>query len=125
MCRRTFRLDTFEKFIDSLKRWRSEDKATIWFRVYLVNADWIPALVKVGFKFHHAKEDYVTLYKWLPTKIQSNIPPYAHTNLGVGGFVLNDDTGEILVVKDKRSVLDGPTRWKLPGGIVDPGTIEM
>ena len=65
------------------------------------------------------------LYLWLPEDVENRVPPYAHTNLGVGGFVFNDETGEILVVKDKRSILAGPPRWKLPGGFIEPGNYKL
>lgn len=70
-----------------------------------------------GFKFHHARDNYVTMYKWLPKDETSNIPSYAHTMIGVGGLVINDKS-EVLVVNEKH--LEHP-HWKLPGGSVDPG----
>lgn len=61
------------------------------------------------------------LYRWLPTNEKCNVPKYAHTVLGVGAFVFNKDTSEILVVKEKYT----PTKasWKLPGGYIEPGTL--
>ena len=108
------------RFPVSLKKWLEENKRTIWFRVNLAQAEWIPVLALEGFKFHHAKEEYVTLYRWLPKDQTSNIPPYAHTNLGVGSFVLNEKTNEVLVIKEKH--LKKPM-WKLPGGYIEPGLI--
>lgn len=102
----------------SIKRWMEENRRTIWFRVSLAQSEWIPILTTEGFKFHHAKEENVMLYRWLPEDETSNIPPYAHTNLGVGAFVLNEKTNEILVIKEKT--IKTPM-WKLPGGYVEPG----
>ncbi|XP_051172198.1 uncharacterized protein LOC127288644 [Leptopilina boulardi] len=102
----------------SLSKWLEEKRRTIWFRVNLAQAEWVPILTLEGFKFHHAKEDYVTLYRWLPKDQESNIPPYSHTNLGIGGFVYNESKNEILVIKEKY--IKQPT-WKLPGGYVEPG----
>lgn len=70
-----------------------------------------------GFKFHHAKEECATLYRWLPTGETCNVPPYAHTNLGVGAFVYNEKTEEILVVRERHGV---SSNFKLPGGYVEP-----
>ncbi|XP_035734948.1 nudix hydrolase 7-like isoform X1 [Vespa mandarinia] len=103
----------------SLNIWSEQKKRTIWFHVHLSHSEWIPILVQKGFKFHHAREEYVMLYNWLNKEIVCNIPPYAHTNLGVGAFVYNEKTSEILVVKEKNYI--GNQFWKLPGGYVEPG----
>ncbi|KAK0168061.1 hypothetical protein PV327_001900 [Microctonus hyperodae] len=105
----------------SLERWTKNAKKTIWFRVNRTEADWIPHLVKEGFYFHHTKEQIVILYRCLSS--EHNIPPYAHTNLGVGSFVINDETNEILVIKEKYSnpTANALSMWKLPGGYVEPG----
>lgn len=79
----------------------------------------IPILATEGFKFHHAKQEYVMLYRWLLKNEKCNVPHYAHTNLGIGGFVYNKETEEVLVVKEKYS--HRTALWKLPGGYVDPG----
>lgn len=103
----------------SLQQWIENKKRTIWFRVHLPQSEWIPLLVKEGFKFHHAKQEYVMLYRWLVIDEECNIPHYAHTNLGVGGFVYNVETEEILLVKEKYT--NHARIWKLPGGYVEPG----
>lgn len=103
----------------SLQHWLKEERRTIWFRVYLSHSEWVPTLVTKGFKFHHAKEDYVMLYQWLSKTEECNIPPYAHTNLGVGAFVINEKTNEVLVIQEKYSTRK--PMWKLPGGYVEPG----
>lgn len=59
------------------------------------------------------------LYRWLPTNEECNVPKYAHTFLGVGAFVFNKDTSEILVIKEKYTATKAS--WKLPGGYVEPG----
>lgn len=108
-------------FAVSLERWMKNAKKTVWFRVNRTDADWIPHLVKEGFYFHHTKEQIVILYRCLSS--EHNIPPYAHTNLGVGSFVINDKTNEILVIKEKYSnpTANALSMWKLPGGYVEPG----
>ncbi|XP_048504910.1 nucleoside diphosphate-linked moiety X motif 6 isoform X2 [Athalia rosae] len=105
--------------IASLDQWIAEERRAIWFRVNLEHSDWIPVLTKNGFQFHHAKNEYVTLYRWLPVHQSCNVPPYAHTLLGVGALVFNENTEEVLVVKEKYSIAS--QMWKLPGGYVEPG----
>ncbi|KOB68699.1 Nudix hydrolase 2 [Operophtera brumata] len=43
-----------------------------------------------GFTFHHARDGFVMMYKWLPQDSEPNLPPACHTNLGVGALVFND-----------------------------------
>lgn len=57
------------------------------------------------------------MVRWLPTSEKSMLPSFASTYVGVGGLVM-DDHGNILVIAE-RYALDGTTRWKLPGGLVD------
>ncbi|XP_053974794.1 uncharacterized protein LOC128874268 [Hylaeus volcanicus] len=112
--------DVFAKRLTvSLQEWIKDKKRTIWFHVYLPHTEWVPILVKEGFKFHHAREEYVTLYRWLVTDEECNVPHYAHTNLGVGAFVYNEKTNELLVIKEKYT--KKAPFWKLPGGYVEPG----
>lgn len=60
------------------------------------------------------------LYRWLPIDEECNVPKYAHTFLGVGAFVFNKDTNEILAIKEKYAL---KASWKLPGGYVEPGIL--
>ncbi|EZA56407.1 hypothetical protein DMN91_009843 [Ooceraea biroi] len=108
-----------QRLKDSLEQWSKDRKRAIWFRVHIPHAEWVPILTKMGFVFHHAKEEYVMLYRWLPIDEECNVPKYAHTFLGVGAFVFNKDTNEILVIKEKYIL--NKANWKLPGGYVEPG----
>ncbi|XP_057669611.1 uncharacterized protein LOC130901928 [Diorhabda carinulata] len=108
-----------QKLQGSLLNWRESGHRGIWFKVHLNQSDWIPVLVKNGFKFHHAKEEYVMMVLWLSTTETSNIPNYAHTMLGVGAVVSNDNN-QVLVVKEKYYPGNMP-HYKLPGGYVEPG----
>lgn len=113
-------VDTFKERLDaSLDKWQREKRRTIWFRVHLHQTSWVPELAERGFKFHHAKEESVTMYKWISTQEECNLPPYAHTNLGAGAFVYNEETEELLVIKERFSSKN--PFWKLPGGYVEPG----
>ncbi|TDG41788.1 hypothetical protein AWZ03_011803 [Drosophila navojoa] len=106
-----------EKLHKSLDFWRQNKNRTIWFRVYKKQADWVPILAEAGFDFHHARSGVVTMYLWLPKDEPSNLPSYAHTLLGVGGLVINENN-EVLVVSDRHAI--AKDIWKLPGGYVEP-----
>lgn len=64
---------------ESLEHWIEQKRRAIWFKVYREQSTWIPTLVKNDFKFHHAREDFVMMYKWLPKNEQITVPPFAHT----------------------------------------------
>ena len=75
-----------------------------------------------GFKFHHAKDDYLLLTQWLPTEGENKIPGYASHYIGVGGVVMNKDKSKLLCIQERRPAPDQEgSLWKLPGGLVDPG----
>ncbi|KAG6442355.1 nudix hydrolase 8 [Manduca sexta] len=105
------------KLIDSLNKWSDEKKRCVWFKVNIKDAAWVPILANEGFNFHHSRDNFVTMYKWLPTDSKSNLPPASHTNLGVGGLVLNEHD-QILVVIEQHTEF---VHWKLPGGYVEKG----
>lgn len=56
------------------------------------------------------------MYLWLPEE-SVNIPPFAHTMIGVGAIVVNN-RDQILAVSEKNSLI--PNSWKLPGGYAEP-----
>ncbi|CAH0701239.1 unnamed protein product [Spodoptera exigua] len=101
---------------ESIRTWSEAKKRCIWFKVNIKDAAWVPVLANEGFNFHHARDNFVMMYKWLPDT-PSNLPPACHTNLGVGGMVFNDKN-EILVVAE--NYIEFP-HWKLPGGYVERG----
>ncbi|CAH2037556.1 unnamed protein product, partial [Iphiclides podalirius] len=102
---------------DSLKKWESQGRRCIWFKIDIKDAGWVPALAKEGFNFHHSRDSFVMMFKWLPKKSAPNLPPGCYTNIGVGGLVFNDNN-KILVVTEQH--YDYP-HWKLPGGYVERG----
>ncbi|XP_052869671.1 uncharacterized protein LOC128275266 isoform X1 [Anopheles cruzii] len=110
--------DSFEAILKrSLEHWIERKTRGVWFKVHLNAASWIPELVNNGFQFHHAKNTFVMLYRWLPVHETANIPPYAHTMVGVGALVINDRK-QVLVVSEMHALIAGS--WKLPGGYVEP-----
>ncbi|XP_034830352.1 uncharacterized protein [Maniola hyperantus] len=102
---------------ESLKKWSSEGRRCIWFKIHLEDSEFVPLLAQKGFNFHHARDDFVMMYKWLPLEVEPNLPPPCHTNLGVGAFVINDKS-QMLAVSEKH--YEYP-HWKLPGGYVERG----
>jgi len=102
---------------ESLKSWINSGVRGVWFEVEPSHAEWIPVLIQNGFSFHHANQELSVLLKWLPTTEKCNVPSYAHTMVGAGAMVINNNN-EILVVKEKYYK---KPHWKLPGGYVDPG----
>ncbi|XP_053608086.1 uncharacterized protein LOC128673934 [Plodia interpunctella] len=106
------------KLSESLKTWSEQKKRCIWFKINIKDAAWVPVLANEGFDFHHSRDSFVMMYKWLPTDTRPNLPPACHTNLGVGGIVLNR-TNQLLVVIENHFI-EFP-HWKLPGGYVERG----
>ncbi|XP_017113459.1 nudix hydrolase 8 [Drosophila elegans] len=106
-----------DKLQKSLDFWTTNKNRAIWFRVYKEQADWVPILAENGFDFHHARTGVVVMYRWLPEQESNNLPTYAHTLVGVGGLVINDQD-EVLVVSERYAMI--PNSWKLPGGYVEP-----
>ncbi|XP_055913050.1 uncharacterized protein LOC129946760 isoform X2 [Eupeodes corollae] len=106
-----------DKLQKSIDYWVENGRRGIWFKVQTKHSQLVPELTKCGFDFHHAKNGYVMLFRWLPTNETVNIPVFAHTLCGVGGLVVNDKN-EILAVSDKYALI--PNSWKLPGGYVEP-----
>ncbi|XP_013199886.2 uncharacterized protein LOC106142608 [Amyelois transitella] len=106
-----------QKLHESLAKWAEQKRRCIWFKVNIKNSTQVPILAQKGFNFHHARDDYVMMFKWLPLESKPNLPPASHTNLGVGAIVLNS-MKQLLVVSEKH--YDYP-HWKLPGGYVERG----
>lgn len=94
-----------------------EEVRALWFCVSKAHVRLIAPLVKLGFDFHHTKEDLVVLVK--PLSPTSNIPKYCFTNIGVGALVVDEPRQRVLVVKERRTRFK--KMWKFPGGLVEQG----
>ncbi|KAK6173402.1 hypothetical protein SNE40_016860 [Patella caerulea] len=55
---------------------------------------------------------------WLQTHREDPTPLFATHQVGVSGFVLNEESNEVLVVQDKNRPY---TLWKFPGGLSNLG----
>ena len=85
----------------ALDAWLAADKRGVWLQLPVDAANFVPAAVSAGFRFHHATNEYVELVRWLPPT-PSPLPSYAFTTLGVGGVVVNGN-GEVLMVQERVS----------------------
>eukprot|EP01138_Halocafeteria_seosinensis_P008106 gb/GECG01008284.1/.p1 GENE.gb/GECG01008284.1/~~gb/GECG01008284.1/.p1 ORF type:complete len:417 (+),score=54.36 gb/GECG01008284.1/:1-1251(+) len=75
-----------------------------------------PAL-KAGYKFHHARDDFVRLRGWPHSDREDPAPPYAFTWYVSGAIVVNEEK-EVLMI---QQTYDNSNLWRPPGGCVDPG----
>ena len=90
-----------------------------WLKVPIYQASLIEVAADRGFEFHHtAGGEHCILKKWLRPEEEDKVPPFATHQVGVAGFVL-DDQDRLLVIKEKAH--GNAAQWKLPGGMVDCG----
>ncbi|KAL6634860.1 hypothetical protein ACP70R_027531 [Stipagrostis hirtigluma subsp. patula] len=100
----------------SLSYWKSVGKKGVWLKLPLDRSEFVPLAVKEGFRYHHAEESYMMLTYWIPDE-PCMLPANASHQVGVGGFVINDQM-EVLVVQEKYSASPLPAAWKLPTGFI-------
>ncbi|XP_013401034.1 nucleoside diphosphate-linked moiety X motif 6 [Lingula anatina] len=103
---------------DALLEWKSLGKRAVWLKVPIQQGRFIPVAARKGFTFHHAEGDSAMLTLWMDNTTESRLPRYATHQVGVAGFVLNEKTGEVVVVMDKHRKRP---LWKFPGGLSDLG----
>jgi len=107
-----------QQLISSLKHWKESKNRGVWLSIPNTQTEFIPIAIELGFKLHHAKEEYVMLTHWLSEDEPNQLPSYAIASLGVGGLVINDQK-EVLVIQEKFAYVDN--YFKLPGGLVELG----
>lgn len=100
----------------SLSYWKSVGKKGVWLKLPVDRSEFVPIAVKEGFKYHHAEEAYVMLTYWIPNE-PCLLPANASHQVGVGGFVINDQM-EVLVVQEKYRGSTSDGAWKLPTGFI-------
>uniref|UniRef100_A0A0D6QU73 Nudix hydrolase domain-containing protein n=1 Tax=Araucaria cunninghamii TaxID=56994 RepID=A0A0D6QU73_ARACU len=103
----------------SLSKWEQQGKKGVWIKVPKNHAKLVPAAIEEGFWYHHAERDYVMLVYWIP-KSPCTLPANASHQVGVGGFVMNDNR-ELLVVQEKNGSYRGSGIWKWPTGLLHQG----
>nr|KYP67135.1 Nudix hydrolase 8 [Cajanus cajan] len=100
----------------SLSHWKNMGKKGIWLRLPSEKCDLVPIAIREGFGYHHAEPGYVMLTYWIPEG-PCMLPANASHQVGVGGFVINDNN-EVLVVQEKCCVPANYGLWKIPTGFV-------
>ena len=116
-CRQS--LDVFRRHLESaIEHWRRIGIRPITAKILEEDSDRIPALIGAGFQFHHAQPGYAYLKRWLADEEPDSFPAYANHYLGVAGFVVDEQTDELLVIKERFAPRP---MWKLPGGTADSG----
>ncbi|KAJ1394074.1 NUDIX hydrolase domain [Sesbania bispinosa] len=93
-----------------------QGKKGIWLKLPLEKSDLVPIAVKEGFQYHHAEPGYVMLTYWIPEG-PCMLPANASHQVGVGGFVINDNN-EVLVVQEKHCSPGTSGLWKIPTGFI-------
>uniref|UniRef100_A0A0D6R947 Nudix hydrolase domain-containing protein n=1 Tax=Araucaria cunninghamii TaxID=56994 RepID=A0A0D6R947_ARACU len=101
----------------SLSLWRQQGKKGVWVKIPTSHAKLVPAAIEEGFWYHHAEPTYVMLAYWIPES-SCTLPPNASHQVGVGGFVLNENN-KVLVVQEKNGPYKGV--WKIPTGVILQG----
>eukprot|EP00817_Percolomonadidae_sp_ATCC50343_P004112 CAMPEP_0117429798 /NCGR_PEP_ID=MMETSP0758-20121206/9327_1 /TAXON_ID=63605 /ORGANISM="Percolomonas cosmopolitus, Strain AE-1 (ATCC 50343)" /LENGTH=223 /DNA_ID=CAMNT_0005217157 /DNA_START=45 /DNA_END=713 /DNA_ORIENTATION=- len=122
-------MDNFESHAkESIESYKKEGLRAIWVRVPLNMSTYISILASLGFTFHHAKDDYSMLTKWISEKEndqENKLPSYCVSTIGAGGVVLNEENNTILVIRERYVGLKEGEKekalWKLPGGALDLG----
>ncbi|XP_058757671.1 nudix hydrolase 8-like [Vicia villosa] len=100
----------------SLSHWKKLGKKGIWLKLPLEKSDLVPIAVKEGFEYHHAQPGYVMLTYWIPEG-PCMLPANASHQVGIGGFVINDNN-EVLVVQEKHCSPATLGLWKIPTGFI-------
>ncbi|XP_010466999.1 PREDICTED: nudix hydrolase 6 [Camelina sativa] len=112
--------DFVPKLSASLVAWRSQGKKGIWMKL----ADGLDNLIAPakaeGFVCHHAEREYTMLTSWI-SELPNTLPANASRRIGVGAFVLNKNTREVLVVQEIDGHFKGTGVWKLPTGVINEG----
>ena len=110
-----------ESLLFSLLEWRKNGRRGIWITVGPKQSHLIGFLISKNFQMHHVneKDASLTLTTWLEESI-SQLPRFCTHQVGVGGMVIHPDGKRILCISEKY---ESQIRWKLPGGLVDPGEL--
>ncbi|KAI3915323.1 hypothetical protein MKX01_035582 [Papaver californicum] len=102
----------------SLSNWKLKGKKGVWLKILQEQADLVPIAIKEGFDYHHADRGYIMLTYWIPNDEPCSLPYGPTHQIGVGGFVMNENK-EVLVVKENVCPCQCSGVWKLPTGFID------
>ncbi|KAM1033676.1 hypothetical protein ACFX13_037958 [Malus domestica] len=104
----------------SIAHWKLQGKKGVWIKLPIERVNLVEVAVKEGFWYHHAEPMYLMLVYWIPQSPHT-LPSNATHRVGIGAFVLNPNTRQVLAVQEKSGVLQGTGVWKFPTGVVDEG----
>lgn len=104
---------------NSLPRWRTHGVNAVFLKLALPqHAHLLAALCGPGgFEVHHARGLECTIFQWLPQHTPCKVPPYASSQVAVGGVCL-DARGRVLLIRERHAPASA---WKFPGGMSDLG----
>jgi hypothetical protein len=98
-----------------MEHWKKERTRGVWIKIPIDKSNLIKVCYKYKFIYHHCKENYVMMNKWLP-KSKSKLPSYGTTTLGSAGVVIDEERKEILLIIEKYDK-DEEKFWKVSGKI--------
>ncbi|MCL7051254.1 hypothetical protein MKW94_003358 [Papaver nudicaule] len=102
----------------SLFNWKLKGKKGVWLKILQEQADLVPIAIMEGFDYHHADRGYIMLTYWIPNDEPCSLPEGPTHQIGVGGFVMNENK-EVLVVKENVCPCQCSGVWKLPTGFIN------
>lgn len=112
-------VDEFRECLASeVAAWTAAGYKLAWLKLPVEKSALIPHAVAAGFKFHHAKEDYLMLTQQL--RAGAFVPSDASHFIGAGAVVISPER-ELLVVVERYHAKDRPNFFKMPGGLLNFG----
>ncbi len=91
-----------------------------WLTIPIKYSNLIPQFYSAGFNFHHTDGNDLYMTCWINNDKTPNLPKYASHYIGVGGIIFNS-SGDILLVKERRSIKQLEDMWKTPTGLIEKG----
>jgi ADP-ribose pyrophosphatase YjhB (NUDIX family) len=112
---------SFSDVLDNtLSKWSKDNIRSITVKIEDKYSEYIPLFIKRGFYFHHCKENYLVLCKWIDAKTNNKIPNYAHHAVGIGACIINSNM-EFLLIRETFSPYQKIAPWKFVTGLIDNG----
>ncbi|KAF7847554.1 hypothetical protein BT93_L2846 [Corymbia citriodora subsp. variegata] len=90
----------------SISSWKQQGKKGVWIKLPIEYSHLVDIIVKEGFRYHHAEQNYLMLVRGLP-ETHDTIPVNA--------------SHRVLVVQEHSGRSQGTGVWKLPTGVVNGG----
>ena len=88
-----------EKLLQTVDVYKKEGLRGVWLKLPKDRAHLVGVAVQdAKFEFHHAKDDYIMVTRWLPEGTLNKMPSFATHYVGVGGLVLSKDKSKMLCI---------------------------